>query len=136
MRRSLPRAIEIGELLYHKKKLVGQGNWLKWLEEHLEKPGIMSVKTAERYKKVFEHKDEIDTMSNLTEAYCYLILPGDMHPDVERALKKNGQKADDVLSAGNKGREKNKKKLHRKIIMREQRVALSLSNQTASRLLN
>ncbi|TGM22021.1 DUF3102 domain-containing protein [Leptospira meyeri] len=59
-------AILIGEKLQSQKKVVGHGNWEKWMKENLE----FSESTAKRYIRLSENKDQINrsSMTDLNSA--------------------------------------------------------------------
>jgi len=47
--------VMVGEILFHKKNLLGHGKWIPWVEDNLE----FSYKTATNYIRLFENRDEI-----------------------------------------------------------------------------
>jgi hypothetical protein len=65
MHRSVSDAIEIGRLLEEKKKDLGHGAFLPWIEHELP----FSETTAQRYMQVFRWKDKTRSVRDLSEAY-------------------------------------------------------------------
>ena len=73
-RTSLPKAIQIGELLTGIKDKMDHGQWLPWIQKNLS----FSDRTAARYIKCFSERERLgkfDSLSNLTEAYELLSEP-------------------------------------------------------------
>lgn len=62
-------AILIGEKLQIQKKVVGHGNWEKWMKENLE----FSDSTAKRYVRLFENKQLVNR-SHMTDLNSALKL--------------------------------------------------------------
>lgn len=67
-RTSLEKAIRIGELLSDIKSGLQHGGWLTWLKENV----AFHDRTARRYIKVYEQRDKLDSVSDLTGAYRLL----------------------------------------------------------------
>jgi hypothetical protein len=65
MRRSIEDAIRIGEILSVQKQDMDHGKYIAWIKAELP----FSEDTAERYSRLFEHKDKIRSLRNLQEAY-------------------------------------------------------------------
>ncbi len=58
-------AARIGEILVHVKGAVKHGEWLPWLEEFAP----FSRQSADNYIWIFENKDKLLNVGNLSEAY-------------------------------------------------------------------
>ncbi len=58
-------AARIGEILVHVKAAMKHGEWLPWLEEFAP----FSRQSADNYIWIFENKDRLLNISNLSEAY-------------------------------------------------------------------
>jgi len=67
---TLEKARRIGELLVAKKQSLAHGEWLPWFTKNCK----FSTQSADRYRAVFIHWDEIKflTVENLTDAYRLL----------------------------------------------------------------
>ncbi len=58
-------ASRIGELLTHVRGAVKHGEWLPWLEQHAP----FSRQSADRYIWIFENREKLLNVGNLSEAY-------------------------------------------------------------------
>jgi hypothetical protein len=69
-RATLQNAIRVGELLSQTKASLKHGQWLGWLELNIN----FDVRTAQRYMRIFERREELknDSVSYLTQAYVLL----------------------------------------------------------------
>lgn len=65
LKMSVQRAIKIGGLLIEQKEYLGHGNFLPWLESNFD----MDDRTARRYMSIYKHKNKMDILSDLQEAY-------------------------------------------------------------------
>lgn len=92
-RMSLKKAVELGELLQKQQERVGFGNWIAWVKANLETPKIMCLKTAERYIQLWEGRDRLDNVSNVSEAYRLLKSPMADSDDEEAKRKEMEEKA-------------------------------------------
>ncbi len=63
--KSVGLAARIGEILIHVKGAVKHGEWLPWLEQFAP----FSRQSADNYIWIFENKDKLLNVSNLSEAY-------------------------------------------------------------------
>ncbi len=63
--KSVGLAARIGEILVHVKGAVKHGEWLPWLEEFAP----FSRQSADNYIWIFENKDKLLNVGNLSEAY-------------------------------------------------------------------
>jgi hypothetical protein len=63
--KSVGLAARIGEILVHVKGAVKHGEWLPWLEEFAP----FSRQSADNYVWIFENKDKLLNVGNLSEAY-------------------------------------------------------------------
>ncbi len=63
--KSVGLAARIGEILLHVKGAVKHGEWLPWLQEFAP----FSRQSADNYIWIFENKDKLLNISNLSEAY-------------------------------------------------------------------
>ena len=61
---TLEKAIRIGELLTERKKKCQHGEWLPWLKANVQ----MDQKSVWRYMQIFEHREKLGNLPNLTEA--------------------------------------------------------------------
>lgn len=70
--RSLDNALQIGELLFKQKEIVKRdgGLFTKWAADHLP----FSIRTAQRYMKLFLYVDELkkNDIETLTDAYAHI----------------------------------------------------------------
>jgi hypothetical protein len=66
-RNTIERAIRIGELLAKQKDTLTHGEWFPWFDKNIK----FSRDTAERYRKVYERRNEIKNRNvrNLSDAY-------------------------------------------------------------------
>jgi len=71
LRRSMQDAIRIGELLTEIKAELKHGEWLPWIKQSLP----FSQQTANRYMRIYENREKLLNVSNLTEAYKFLAEP-------------------------------------------------------------
>jgi hypothetical protein len=83
MRRSVQDAIRIGELLAEAKEEAGHGQFLAWIEGTLPFDG----RTAERYMRLSNYSNKIDSVSNLQDAYKRVEQLEDEARQKERARK-------------------------------------------------
>src|SRR6516162_2724608 len=74
-RTTLSKATRIGELLIQAKASLVHGQWLGWLKENI----AFDVRTAQRYMRVYEHRDLLknDNVSHLSAAYSLLSAPAE-----------------------------------------------------------
>ncbi len=63
--KSVGLAARIGEILVHVKGAVKHGEWLPWLEEFAP----FSRQSADNYIWIFENRDKLLNVGNLSEAY-------------------------------------------------------------------
>jgi hypothetical protein len=73
---TIERAIRIGELLTKERAERKHGEWLPWLKTNIQ----FSQDTAERYRRIYKHRDKIRTMRNLSEAYRIALPKGKRKP--------------------------------------------------------
>jgi hypothetical protein len=64
----LEKAIEIGGLLTEQKRQVGHGNFIGWINENMP----FTDRTARNYMRLFENRDNIRCLNNLSDAYLML----------------------------------------------------------------
>lgn len=78
-RTSLAKAQRIGELLVQVRESLDHGAWLPWLKANVP----FTDRTARRYIRVYEHRDQIklDTVSDLSSAYWLLTESTQQEPD-------------------------------------------------------
>jgi hypothetical protein len=72
---TIEKAIRIGKLLLEAKQNAGHGNWLAWIKDNIS----FDVRTAQRYIRVYEHRDLLknDNVSHLSAAYRLLNSPAE-----------------------------------------------------------
>lgn len=70
IKNAIRNAIKIGELLIEKKSMLGHGKFIPWIAANLP----FSERTAQRYIKLFENRDLLNTtpVSDLKSAYKLL----------------------------------------------------------------
>ncbi|QOI45231.1 DUF3102 domain-containing protein (plasmid) [Leptospira interrogans serovar Canicola] len=70
IKNAIRNAIKIGELLIEKKSMLGHGKFIPWIATNLP----FSERTAQRYIKLFENRDLLNTtpVSDLKSAYKLL----------------------------------------------------------------
>jgi hypothetical protein len=75
IRTSIQKAIRIGEILTQQKAKCGHGNWIPWFKANIQ----FSLKTADRYRYLYERRDKFVTITNLglTDAYRLLTEVSD-----------------------------------------------------------
>jgi hypothetical protein len=73
LKSSLPKAIRIGELLTHKKRRLGHGKFLPWVEKHLP----FTSRTATNYMKLYRQRNRLskEGVEKLGQAYKLLSSP-------------------------------------------------------------
>ncbi len=116
MRQTVADAIRAGEILSQVKDRLGHGEFLPWIEENCG----FSRQTADNYRRLYEHRDKLPTVSNLQEAYKKIeqIETADKQTENQRArgrvseFRETGVKpkgwrrgTDDNLVKEDKGRE-------------------------------
>jgi len=71
LRSSFDKAIRIGRILTEMKAECAHGEWLPLLKENIK----FSARSATRYMRLYEHRDELKSanVSDLTEAYALLV---------------------------------------------------------------
>ena len=70
---ALANAIRIGELLTQQRNECKYGEWMPWLKANVQ----FADRTAEKYMRLYKHKDKFEGCSNLTEAYQLTIPKSD-----------------------------------------------------------
>jgi len=78
-RKTIAKAIRIGELLTITKAGLKHGEWLPWVKENLP----FSQTTASNYMRVFCGREKLATVANLTGAYRMLNEPTKVLPKVD-----------------------------------------------------
>lgn len=74
-RSTLYKAIRIGELLSAQRATMKHGQWLPWIKDNLP----FTQKTTNNYMRVFERRDELETISNLELTDAYRLLSSGAH---------------------------------------------------------
>lgn len=64
-RRTIQNAIRIGELLTQRRAELKHGQWLPWLDENIN----FDQKTAWNYMRLYEERDKLGNVPNLSDAY-------------------------------------------------------------------
>jgi len=64
VRTTLEKAIRVGELLTKCRTKCQHGDWLPWLKANVQ----MDQKSVWRYMQIFEHREKLGNLPNLTEA--------------------------------------------------------------------
>ena len=85
-KRSIERAIRVGELLSEQKSELNHGEWIPWVEENLP----FDRRQASNYMRVFSNQHELNgnSTSHLAEAVQMLATPNPVseRPDVEHPV--------------------------------------------------
>lgn len=82
LRDSMARAVNIGGLLTEAKKLVGHGNWGRWLKNNCR----FSERTAQNYMRIFANYPELAknaTVADLTYKQALGLLTESKEPELE-----------------------------------------------------
>jgi len=90
MRATLDLAIEAGAILHEVKAALPHGEFTSWVETNAG----FSIRTAQRYMKIHENREELknDSVSLLTDAHKMLTAPKD-------EIRINGLSLDDIVWA-------------------------------------
>ena len=86
LRDTFDAAMEIGRLLTEQKAKLNHGQFLPWLRENAD---FMSVRTAQRCMRLWQHRPELkcDTVTHLTGALKMLTTPRDQRDDDDVAVE-------------------------------------------------
>ncbi|MHB9069643.1 MAG: DUF3102 domain-containing protein [Sedimentisphaerales bacterium] len=77
MKRSVEKAMKIGELLCEQKKRIRRGGFTQWVGKNMP----FTVRTAQSYMRLFYYKDELQSKKITSLCDAYAFINGEATPD-------------------------------------------------------